>query len=114
MDGIRFEGFGTPEQVRQAQIESARALEQARKERIERVKQIKNKKARQAGQRADRVLAELGLSKRDRQNIGKRERKPNIKRTQNYRWDLSRADESTQADTPVRPDHYVSLSRAEG
>lgn len=79
---MTFVGFGPPE-VALAKREAER------KERIERVKRIKNRKARQAAQRSNVVLADLGLSKAERRAIGQRQRKSDVRKPQNYRWDPS-------------------------
>lgn len=73
---IRFEGFGSPEEVRKQQ-----------QEKIERVRRHKNKKARDAAQRTNALLADLGLSRKERQAIGKRQRAAEqSKKHENYRW----------------------------
>lgn len=90
-DVIRFVGFGAPEEALARQ-------RQERIERIERVKRIKNKKARQATVRANAVLAGLGLSKRERRELGRFQRKAKTKRPQNYRWDPTRTVESLETE----------------
>lgn len=79
MPGMTAHGLVSPDEAR-------RQLELERKERIERVKRIKNREAKKAADRVAPILAKLGLSRADRKNLGKRQRKGEYKRVENFRW----------------------------
>lgn len=74
-EGVRFVGIGSPAEARARQ-----------QERIEQVKKHKNRKARQAAQRTNALLAALGMSRRERQAIGQRQRAAKPRKPTNYRW----------------------------
>lgn len=83
----QFIGVGSPEEIERKRIIAKQLADEERARRIAEVRKHKNKKARQAKQRANVILAELGLSKKERQTIGQRQRAAQIKKRENFRWE---------------------------